>query len=469
MRFALTILLLLPALIYGQSGRDALPEAAASPEIQAASPKQLFNEANTYIRDKGVEFDSKKIQFSEQLYRKTKLEQQSLAAKNAAILATRTDLAGDGLYYLGMLHWIAGNLDGTIEALTRFISEPDIDPARRQTARSITVVVLAQQKDLDEAELRLKAYLASEPVKPTERLRMEGELAKAYQTKGDLVKMSAHAGEYYRTAKAILGDAASRSRGLDEILDAGMIQFEAFRDLGDQKNAEETLNDLRVTAAAFQSPELYYYAVDQKIKFLIETGRKPRAMDYYLTALISSGKDFVIKSQQEEVYRRLRGRERHYKLLGEAAPALPEVEQWFQGTRRTLADMRGKVVFLDFWATWCGPCLEAFPSIVEWDRDLKQEGLEILGLTRYYGPQFNIPAKRADELVFIKNFARRHQLSWDILVTKDQTAQFLFGATSLPTAVLIDRKGVVRYIESGTSTARVEQLRAMILKLLAEK
>ena len=57
----------------------------------------------------------------------------------------------------------------------------------------------------------------------------------------------------------------------------------------------------------------------------------------------------------------------------------------------------------------------------------------------------------------------------DFVVGRDQSIQILYGATALPTAVLIDRKGVIRYIESGTSSTRLVQMREMIVKLLAEK
>ena len=470
MRFIFALLLVLSTVpIFGQSGRTSSVDPSTTETPPEMSVKQLFDEANSYIRTKGAEYDTKKILFSDRLFSQAKLEQRQLAAKNAAIASSRKVLAGDDFYYLGMLHWIADNLDGTVDALSKFIAEINVDPVRRQTARSIVAVTLAKQNKLQLAEEQLAEYIKTEPVKLTERSRMEGEIAKAYQSNRDFAKMASHAEEYYRSAKSLLGSASSRARGLDEILDAGLLLYETYRDLGEQKKAEDSLEDMRVTASAVQSPSLYYYAVDQKIKYLIETGRKPKAMDFYLSSLITSGKDFVIKTQQTDIYRRLRVREAHYKLLGEAAPELQTIDQWFPGMPKTLASLRGKVVLLDFWATWCGPCFEAFPSLIEWQRDYSSEGLEILGVTRYYGKASGLPADPADELTYLKKFREREKLPYDIVVGKDQASQFLYGATSLPTAVLIDRKGVIRYIESGTSDARIEQIREMVLKLLAEK
>jgi thiol-disulfide isomerase/thioredoxin len=283
--------------------------------------------------------------------------------------------------------------------------------------------------------------------------------------------MATHADENFKTAKMLLSDTSSRSRSLDLIIifDAGMLVFEAYRELGNQKNAEGALEDLRVIAASTSSTDLYYYAVDQRIKYLIETGRKSESQEYYLTSLIRAEKAFDAAALRTDVLSRLKKREKHYKLLGESAPELPMIDQWFPGTQKTIADLKGKVILLDFWATWCGPCYEAFPMLKEWHQDFSRDGLVILGVTKYYGRVNGLPATAADEIEDLKRFRGTEKLPYDFVVAKDASSQLLYGGTSLPTTVLIDRKGVIRYIESGTSPARLAQIREMLLKLLAEK
>src|SRR5438445_13291113 len=114
-RFALFLILILAVAATAQSGR-VIPAGdlnTSEPSTVVPSVKQMFDDANGYVRKKGIEFDAKKIPFSERLLAQAKQEQRQLAAKNATIATARKDLAGDDFYYLGMLHWIAENLDGT--------------------------------------------------------------------------------------------------------------------------------------------------------------------------------------------------------------------------------------------------------------------------------------------------------------------------------------------------------------------
>jgi hypothetical protein len=107
--------------------------------------------------------------------------------------------------------------------------------------------------------------------------------------------------------------------------------------------------------------------------------------------------------------------------------------------------------------------------MLEWKQDHSDEGFVILGLTRYYGSAEGFPADNAAELDFLKRFSQAERLSYDIAVAKDETNHRTYGASAIPTAVLIDRKGVVRYVETGTSPYRLSELEEMIEKLLAEK
>jgi len=107
--------------------------------------------------------------------------------------------------------------------------------------------------------------------------------------------------------------------------------------------------------------------------------------------------------------------------------------------------------------------------MLEWKQDLASQGFAILGVTRYYGTAGGFAVDQQTENDFVRRFATAHALTYQIAIAKDETNHRIYGAGMIPTAVLIDRKGVVRYIETGTSPYRLDELKEMIVKLLAEK
>lgn len=461
---AILVLLLLAVSAAAQSGRAVKTVATDERPV-----KELFDEANNYRRLKYEEFEKKKIGVSKFLREQTEKDQRQLAAKLAATVKLRKDLTPDDIYYLALLHWIAANYDGTSEAVSQFLSQNERTPERTQAARSLLVVVTAKQKRFDESISALVEYQKSEPKKPSETLRMNSELAKALLADKRATAAVPYAEEAYAVARTLVADPTLRSVGLDIVYDNAMLAFEANRLSNNIDGAEKALEQLRLTASALGNSIFYFYGADKLITYRIETGRKPLALETYLSMLIAATKELPLEGQRADAIKRLRNREKHYKLLGEPAPEFAAIDKWFPGTPAKVADLKGKVVLIDFWATWCAPCFDAFPALTEWHSEFRDQGFEIIGFTRYYGQGEGRPVSEPEEIAFLERFKVKYKLPYDFVVGKDQSTQILYGATALPTAVLIDRKGVVRYIEAGTSTSRLVEMREMILKLLAEK
>jgi cytochrome c biogenesis protein CcmG, thiol:disulfide interchange protein DsbE len=122
-----------------------------------------------------------------------------------------------------------------------------------------------------------------------------------------------------------------------------------------------------------------------------------------------------------------------------------------------LPDMRGRVVYLDFWASWCGPCKQSFP----WMESLKSAygdlGLKIITV--------NLDADRADADKFLKQFHPTFDVRFD---PKGELAE-LYKVHGMPSSVLIDRHGVTRFTHVGFRPIDAATYEAQLRELLAEK
>ena len=144
----------------------------------------------------------------------------------------------------------------------------------------------------------------------------------------------------------------------------------------------------------------------------------------------------------------LRDRARQLEILGSRAPEI-SIQTWIQGEPVTLRELRGRVVLLEFWATWCKPCQEMFPKLRSLDEEYRERGLEVIALTRHYMAYRATAESKEQELELMRKMTGEHELSFRIGVAEDERTQEEYGATGLPTLALIDRRGIVRYAHFG--------------------
>ena len=143
-------------------------------------------------------------------------------------------------------------------------------------------------------------------------------------------------------------------------------------------------------------------------------------------------------------------------LVRQPAPEI-DVAEWINSEPLTLADLRGQVVLLEFWATWCKPCHEMFPKLKELHQAHAARGLKILALTRHYLAYGGDANSREEELNLVRKFVTEHGIEFPVGVAEDERVQTLYGATGLPAVALVDRQGVIRYRFGGGGDAAFQQ------------
>jgi len=134
----------------------------------------------------------------------------------------------------------------------------------------------------------------------------------------------------------------------------------------------------------------------------------------------------------------------------------PDLETF--GLEGTLPAREGRVVMVDFWATWCAPCKASFPAYSAMQKELADRGLTIVAVS--------VDKQREPYAEFVKKFAP------DFVTVRDggQKLVSAMKVPGMPTCYLIDRKGVLRVIHSGFhGDASVRELREEITRLLEEK
>lgn len=147
-------------------------------------------------------------------------------------------------------------------------------------------------------------------------------------------------------------------------------------------------------------------------------------------------------------YLQVRDRATQLALIGQPAPDI-SVKTWLKGGPFTLEDLRGRVVLLEFWATWCKPCHEMFPKLKVLHEQESSRGLEITAITRHYMAYRGTEESMAEELQLMQSMVTDHGVSFAVGVAEDERLQSIYGANGLPTVVLIDRQGLVRYAGPG--------------------
>ena len=142
-------------------------------------------------------------------------------------------------------------------------------------------------------------------------------------------------------------------------------------------------------------------------------------------------------------------------LVGTFAPTWKDVQAVSGSFPSSIGAFRGKVVLLDFWATWCVPCRVLMPKLGDLQARYGAQGLAVLGVS----------TEEAQEVAL---FVRQAAVPYAVGVDRHAETTRSYGVVSLPTLVVIDKRGVVRDVAVGYDPADDSRLEATVRSLLAE-
>ena len=211
-----------------------------------------------------------------------------------------------------------------------------------------------------------------------------------------------------------------------KLVDELRRHMQTQRSSGNQAYMQITLGDIYVAAKHYdEAIEAYKKAIE------LEPGNERYFKDKLARAYDQAGKSDLAAELRKSVRPTATSRPGQADMVGKPAPefALRDLD----GKEVKLADLKGKVVILDFWATWCGPCVKEIPHFIELYKQYQKQGFEMVGIST-----------DRDGVGVVKSFVQRHKINYPILMADGKVQQAYGGIRAIPTTFVINKMGVIQ-------------------------
>jgi thiol-disulfide isomerase/thioredoxin len=219
----------------------------------------------------------------------------------------------------------------------------------------------------------------------------------------------------------------------------------------DGKKAAEQLAAVKATLA--------------KVKESAKQEVSKAAIEDVVKSLASIDQDIIAGRQQSD-------------LVGQPAAPL-HIDSWVNGKPLSEDELKGKVIILDFWAIWCGPCIATFPHLREWQEKYGDKGLVIIGVTKNYNFSWDDANKKPmksdedvspeDEAAMLVKFAESHSLKHRFAVQENNELSDFYRVRGIPQIVVIDQQNKVQLIKVGSGEENAKAVSELLKKLLDDK